>query len=245
MTSENSYRKRIYERYATIFKDSSDTIDENEIKRWGKAYRYYLRKWLPNQMQAKIVDLGCGNGKLLYLFKQLGYENISGVDISPEQVKLARQITPSITEGNVLNWLKDNNDKYDFITALDIVEHFYKDEVLLFLDTCYDALKPGGRLVVQTSNGDSIWGTSIRYGDFTHEVGFNSNSLSRLMRLSGFQDIETSEQGPVPWGYSLVSTIRYMIWQFFRIWLKLWNLVEIGLPGSGVYTRVFFISGIK
>ena len=57
--------------------------------------------------------------------------------------------------------------RFDLVTGLDIVEHFTKDEVLDFLDACREALRPGGRLVLQTPNGESPFGGAVRYGDFT------------------------------------------------------------------------------
>jgi hypothetical protein len=35
------------------------------------------------------------------------------------------------------------------------------------------------------------------------------------------------------------------VWQALRAGLRLWNFVETGSSGSGVYTRVFVISGVK
>lgn len=242
---QTDYRTRIYENYASNFQDAPKIFDEDTAWHWGRAYRYYLRGWLPKDKCAKIVDLACGGGRLLYFFKRMGYENISGVDISPEQVKLARQVTPNVEEANVLDWLESHPAGFDLITGLDIVEHFHKPEVVRFLDACHAALKPGGRLILQTPNVDSPWGLSIRYGDFTHEVGFNSNVLSRLLSLVGFERIESRETGPVPLGHSLKSTVRYMIWQTIRAGLKLWNLAETGDAGKGVFTRVFLISGIE
>ena len=77
-----------------------------------------------------------------------------------------------------------------------------------------------------------------------HELSFNPNALSRLMSLTGFKGIEAREMGPVPWGYS-ASTVRAGIWQTFRGVFKVWNLAEFGTTGSGIFTRVFLISGVK
>ncbi len=239
------YRTRIYENYATNFQDAPETFDETAAWNWGRAQRHYLRGWLPDDKNAKIVDLACGGGKLLYFFKRMGYTDITGVDISPEQVKLAKQATPGVDEANVLEWLEAHPAGFDLITGFDIVEHFHKDEVLRFLDACQAALKPGGRLVLQTPNAESPWGTVHRYNDFTHEVGFNPNALSRLLSLTGFQRIVSRETGPIPIGHSVKSTIRYLIWQCIRASLKLWNLAETGGAGSGVFTRVFLITAEK
>ncbi len=245
MSKTSDYRTRIYKKYATNFQDAPQTFNEENAWHWGKAYRYYLRQWLPEDKNAKIVDLACGGGKLLYFFKRMGYENITGVDICPEQVTLARQVTPHVDEANVLTWLEEHPDSFDLITGFDIVEHFHKDEVLRFLDACNTSLKKGGRLLLQTPNADSPLGTALRYGDFTHEVGFNSNALSRLLSLTGFYRIISRETGPIPIGHSLKSSVRYLLWQTIRLFLKLWNLSETGSPGSGVFTRVFLIIGNK
>ena len=245
MSTSEDYRSRIYSRYASHFQDSSATFNADAAWHWGKTYRYYLKGWLPVIKEANILDVACGGGKLLYFYQRLGYTNLSGVDISPEQVQLARQITPNVTEASVFDFIDQRSEEYDFISGLDIVEHLHKPEVLRFLDHCYGSLKHEGRLVLQTPNADSPWGMAIRYGDFTHEVAFNPNSLGRLLALAGFTDIEVREIGPVPIGHSVFSTVRYVIWQAIRAGLKLWNLAETGSAGSGVFSRVFLISCVK
>jgi hypothetical protein len=114
----------------------------------------------------------------------------------------------------------------------------------IFLDLCYKALRLGGRLILQTPNAESLWGNTIRYVDLTHEICFTPGNLLRLMIICGFRDLKARETGPVPWGHSAASTVRYFVWQGFRLVLKLWNLAE-GHPGSGVFTRVFLASGVK
>jgi len=238
------YRVRIYERYASRFQSAPGVIDVNAARRWGKAYHHYLRGWLPEHRDARILDVACGGGKLLQFYLDAGYIDVHGVDLSPEQVALARQVTPNVAQANVLDYLAENPGRFDLISGLDIVEHFRKDEVLQFLDLCFAALKPGGRLVLQTPNAESPWGTYHRYNDLTHELAFNPNALSRLLDLVGFEAIVAREQGPVRWGYSVASTLRWCVWQCIRAGLKAWNVAETGDAGSGVFTRVFLLTGI-
>ncbi|AJY43872.1 methyltransferase domain-containing protein [Burkholderia humptydooensis] len=242
LVSQSSYRTRIYAHYASVFQDANATFDADAAWRWGRGYRHYLRGWLPDSQEARVLDMACGGGKLLYFFKRMGYRKVCGVDTSPEQVRLSRQVTADVMQEDVLDFLEDRPQSYDLVTGLDIVEHLHKPEVLRLLDTCHAALKPGGRLVLQTPNADSPWGASSRYGDFTHELGFNPNSLSRLLALSGFCNIEVRETGPILIGHGVLSSVRYFIWQAIRAALILWNLAETGDAGSGVFTRVFLIS---
>jgi 2-polyprenyl-3-methyl-5-hydroxy-6-metoxy-1,4-benzoquinol methylase len=223
-----TYRERIYENYASNFQDLSPVFDAALSHRWGRAYDHYLRGWLPNAKDAAIVDVACGGGKLLHFFKERGYSNVQGVDLSPEQGQIARQVVPMVHEENTIDFLERSRASFDLITGLDVIEHLHKPEVLRFLDAAHDALKPGGRLVLQTP-----------------KVCFNPNALSRLMHLVGFKDIEPREAGPVPWGHSLTSSLRAGVWQMYRIVFKIWNLAETGSAGSGIFTRVFLISGMN
>lgn len=236
-------RHKIYSSYGSYFQDANDMFESSSAERWGKAYRWYLRQWLPKHKEAVIADLACGNGKLLYFLKDQGYKNLSGVDISPDQVSVARQVAPDVVQADVLEWLADKSHQFDLIVSLDFIEHLYRDEALHFLDLCHESLKPGGRLILQTPNADSPFGTAVRYGDITHECIYNANQLARLLHRAGFTDIECREQSPVPLCYSLPSTLRWLMWLIIRSGLEIWNLAETGtqLP---VLTRVFFISGI-
>ena len=91
LSKQSDYRTRIFDRYASRFGNVKPVFDAAAADRLGKAYDHYLRGWLPESKDAAIVDLACGSGDLLRFFKQRGYTNIHGVDVSPEQVELARQ----------------------------------------------------------------------------------------------------------------------------------------------------------
>jgi SAM-dependent methyltransferase len=239
------YRERLYSRYGKYFQDTTEKFDRDASWRWGKARNYHLRNWLPENRSARIVDLACGGGRLLHYFVEQGYRNVEGVDTSPDQVSLSRQVVGSVIQGDVTEFLEARQGQFDLITGFDIVEHFHKDEVLRFLDAARTALVSGGRLILQTPNAGVPWGMQPRYGDFTHELGFNPNSLGRLLRVTGFAGIEARECDPPPYGNSALSSIRFMLWQLIRYSHMAHNLIETGSSGDGIFTRVFLISGVK
>jgi SAM-dependent methyltransferase len=239
------YRTRIYDGYATIMQDAGTAFDFAAARKWGLAYKYYLRRWLPQAKDAAIADLACGGGALLFHFKEAGYTNLHGVDHSASQVLLARQVDPGVVEQSLFDFLRAHPGRFDLITGLDIIEHLTKDDWFDFLDLCYYSLRPGGRLVLQTPNADSPWGSALRYADFTHELSITPDCLSRLLKLCGFVQTEPRELGPVPFGYSMTSTCRCVLWFAIRALLTLWNRAETGASGSGIFTRVFIISARK
>ncbi len=242
---DRNYRQRLYERYAEHFQDADGVFDKAAADAWGKAYRAYFKGWLPEEKAAAIADLACGGGRLLHFFESLGYQTLQGVDASADQVAIARQTLPGVQMDDMLRFLERHAGAFDLITGLDVIEHLHKEEVLRFLDASHAALKPGGRVILQTPNAESPWGGSLRYGDFTHETAFTPDLLSRLMKLAGFESITAREVGPVAFGYSMASSLRYLAWRMIHSGLTLWNLAETGGGGSGIFTRVFLISGRK
>ncbi len=240
---EMDYRARIYEKYASNVQGQTEQVNVAEADRWGKPYDAYLRGWLPTDKKVSILVVGCGHGRLLRFFSKRGYTKVTGVDVSPEQVKLARQIHPNVIHGDALEFLKGHKEEFDLIAALDFIEHLYKDEIVNFLDACHRSLRLGGALIIQTPNADSPFGLTHRYNDFTHEVGFNRNALVRLMRVYGFTGIEAREQCPVPRG--LFSAVRWVLWKFIRLLLLAYNLIETGSCGSGILSRVFILRGAR
>ena len=242
----NDYREDIYKKYANDFKGAKSSIDIKEIDDYWPTFNYLFRGWLPQDKNSFIVDLGCGNGTILRMLKhKAGYHNVSGVDMSESQVEQARQHLDNIELDNALDYLKQSKKKYDLIFAIDIIEHLNKQEVLDFINLCYKNLRKGGRLILQTPNATSPFQGDIRYGDFTHELAFTPNLLSQLLKRSGFNVIETRESGPIPYGYSMKSSIRYILWKIICLIYKVITIIEIGSSKNNIYSRVFVQSAIK
>lgn len=243
MADATDYRARFYATYNSRFKRESANFDPVAANRWGLPYETFFRGWLPASKNARIVDLACGAGRLLFFFKQRGYTDLHGVDVSPEQVAIARQVLSDVREENLFAFLEGSAQEFDLVTALDLIEHLTKEEALRFLDGCYRVLRPGGRLILQTPNADSPMFGNIRYGDFTHENCFTPSSLRSILALSGFTGVEAREIGPVARGVK--SVVRVAVWKVLRTGAVLWNLAETGAPGSSVFTRNFAISAVK
>ncbi len=241
--SHTEYRKRIYARYATQRKQEVFAPTAKDYAHNAYPIIARLRDWLPADRSSKCLDVGCGAGFLLFTLKQAGYWNIAGMDVSPEQVQLARQVCPDVFEADAVEFLRAHTAEYDLVIALDVIEHLRKDELFGFLDALFGALRPGGRAIFQTPNAESPWGLSLRYGDLTHEISFDPQSLSHALRLSGFGDFEARECGPYVHG--LKSFVRSCLWKIIRASLAIWNLVECGTIGSGIYTRVFIAKANK
>jgi len=241
-----NYRKQYYDKYVTVqVQPNGVSFTEQDYLNWGNGAMKRIQGWLPDNQAAPILDVGCGSGKLLYLFQRLGYVNLTGIDLSPEQIELARSRFPkaSIIQEDAREFLKNCVGQYGLICAFDVVEHFRKEEIIPFLDLLYQALQPGGRLILQTPNAESPWLGSVAYGDFTHEWFFTPAGLEHVLRLAGFTKFRARESGPYIHGAK--SLIRLWLWRLIHLSLMAWNLAETGEAGSGIYSRVFVATAVK
>ena len=183
------YRQCIYDQYLSKeVRPGGQPSSAKEYQRWADATEARLRGWLPADRHTPVLDLGCGPGNFLFLMEKLGYTNLTGVDLSGEQIEMARQWCPRATliHGDVKEFLAENPDKFGLITGFDIIEHFTKSEIMPFIKQIARALSTGGRLILQTPNAESPWGLMHRYGDFTHEIAFTPRSLEHVLRMNGF-----------------------------------------------------------
>ncbi len=147
----------------------------------------------PSRADAAILDVGPGFGNILQLLHdKCGYKNVNAIDISPEVVSVCNTILPGSTKlvGDTVQFLNEHAGEFDLILLLHVIEHIPKTEVLLFLRAIHNALKVGGRVIVEVPNSaHPITGINMRYADFTHHVGFTDRSLEFVMLSAGFSDI--------------------------------------------------------
>lgn len=233
------YRSFWNNRYATLQNESASLPDEDQAERWNAVYAWYLRRWLPEDTQAPILELGCGQGSFLEFLKSRGYAQVRGIDSSREQAALCEKRGLAVTQGDALDFLRNNDHKFAAIVALDFIEHLTRDEALMFLELAFGALEPGGRLILQTPNGESPWVGSVFHGDLTHETCYTPHLLKKLLLSQGFRGIQLRPCGPPP--VDMQSSIRKLIWDGITLVCRGLNLIE-GAVTSGIYTRVFMVS---
>lgn len=224
------YRDRLYSTYVTT------NLGEQE---WGRAavgLRQDIVRHLPPDRTIDILDLGCGHGDLIEVLRDAGYRSICGVDGSPEQVELAHWMgRPEVEQGNLFAYLADHPSTFDAIVAVDVLEHFRKDEVLEVLDAVHLALRSGGRIVVRTPNGSGPFAGRTRYWDFTHEVAFTLTSMTQVLRATGFEEIRVLPSEPAPHGF--LSLSRLILWRLFSLPLKLGLAAETGVVRGHILTQ--------
>jgi len=216
--------------------------DIGSIEAGFKAWDWYYGAMLPKDKSSKIVDLGCGIGGFAHWLRSLGYVNVTGVDLSRENCDYAAALGIAGIIHSDLGQFISGNGGYDVVVMRDVLEHLNKDEILSVLSGIHQALNPGGTLIIQVPNSESLFGSKHRYWDFTHEISFTSSSLRQLLLVTGFSSVAFTETGPVPHG--LKSFARWVAWQGIRTLIMLYMLVESGIS-KGIYTQVLIACAKK
>lgn len=232
------YRSRIYDYYVHSRLESLAPVDAEAVRQGGVYLERLIRKHFPSDRKAAILDLGCGHGSLIYHARRAGYVNVVGVDRSPQQVAEAKRLgIDGVVEGDILEHLASTpTGSQDVVLAIDVIEHFTREELLPFVDEVYRVLKAGGRWIIHTPNGESPLSNRIRYGDVTHEQAFTRTSLGQLLLSSGFRSLECYEDTPVVHG--VASALRFVAWKMIRGILRFYLAAETGNSGgTAIFTQ--------
>lgn len=158
---------------------------------------------------ARILDVGCGDGFHLNLLRQYGQKSwsLEGIDMDKRAVDMAKKSGLTVHRGSVETIdLPENN--YDLAFMIQTIEHLEKPVEVL--QGIRKFLKPGGKLLIVTDNTGSLdfkfskknyWGG---YHFPRHWNLFNRKSLTQLAEKTGFEVVVFETQvSPVNWVYTI------------------------------------------
>jgi len=137
-------------KYSGIEAASYDLIDELSD---FDDYPFY--RFLIESNPGRVLDLGCGTGRILYRLAQEGIE-VAGVDSSIEMLQICRTklsssgLDASLSQGDLRNF--DLGSKFDSILIPGFTFQLLLDsrDIDACLDCCLSHLEPAGQLVLPT-----------------------------------------------------------------------------------------------
>jgi SAM-dependent methyltransferase len=240
---DGDYRASIYSRYASAFKARGGGRPD---------YAFSDRKLVPIlgawvsciPRDGVCLDLGCGSGNVLHALRTLGFQHLEGVDVSAEQVAIARAEFPGVEHKDITGKLRSAApNAYNLITLFDVIEHQSKPEILEIFGLLGPCLARRGVLIVHCPNGESPFVGPVQHGDLTHETMLTPASAEHLCALFGFTGFEAKE--PRNTSSSARGACRWLAWRGLRSVIRLCHLIETGNAGSGIVSRNFIFKAEK
>jgi 2-polyprenyl-3-methyl-5-hydroxy-6-metoxy-1,4-benzoquinol methylase len=214
------YRDAIYNNYFTNQVNKLDKDYQAMLSEQARHNTTELMHLLPTNKDAVIVDLGCGFGTFVKPAIDAGYKNVTGYDISQEQVDVAHKLGIAAVHHSSIDDFFALGKKVDVIVGLDIIEHFTKDELIDFLLNVKECLNPGGKAIFRTPNMDAPQTNLYAYGDISHEVFLNKSSALQVTKAMGFHEVEVTG-GLMRNGNPLLEIIRNIGWWKYKTFKKI------------------------
>ena len=211
---------------------------KNDIYHINLGLPQFLINVLPSDKKANILDVGCGNGNILYALRKRGYRNLHGIDLDEDVVKLVKKHGISCEKINVIEYKP--NKKFDFILMNHVMEHLPKKEVIPLLSYIRtDLLNPKGKIVIRVPNAQAYTGCYWAYEDFTHETLYTTGSLDYVLRSAGFRKITFLDQEGLDGAGYGARIIRRLFLRLYDKKVNFWNYVtgsEFDIWSSRGYT---------
>ncbi len=186
--------------YDSRYNDRSESIEESNYLEyttpdwyaWDESIFESIKRNFPEpNREHRLLDVGCGWGRLLCAAKKYGWEAI-GLEMTDVAIKYINSNHPNIT---VLNTtaeqcgFKDN--EFDVITLFEVIEHVSNPQTIF--KELYRMLKPGGILVVQTGDRLSpiarLKNGSWPYFKDEHIAYYSKKTIYYALQKIGFSNI--------------------------------------------------------
>jgi cyclopropane fatty-acyl-phospholipid synthase-like methyltransferase len=211
--------------------------DPEQEKQTIAYYHRALKDHLPASQSARILDIGCGAGLLLQSLKELGYENLHGVELDEGQGQQAKARGFDVTVTNdTVDWLRQKKGSFDFVVATDVLEHIPVDAQISFVSAIQESMAAGATFLCTVPNANSALAERWRYIDWTHTSSFTEVSLDFLLHHGGLEVVAILpvEFGEVPrlWWLPRRGWFFFAARKAVRWWRRTEMMVELG-PAAG------------
>ena len=106
-----------YDKFANFYREL--LTNTGHLKKEQNIIKLIIKDIKINSKDDAILDAACGSGEILYTLNNLGYKNISGLDLSENMIKKAKELLPNIKFYNT-SWQNINkcqlvNNAYNMV----------------------------------------------------------------------------------------------------------------------------------
>lgn len=217
----------------------------------GSSHSWAIEQLLMLPRESRILDIGSGSGTMGRIAKENNFAYCAGVEIDSTTLEKTKHLYSRI-ESNLSLYNSDSNDQlFDILLLLDILEHIPDYEV--FLNKAASLLKPGGKIIISLPN-IAHWSVRIPllfgFFEYTSRGILDRTHLHFFNRRRALSMIEKNEKLKLI-NYSVsIPPLEFVlakpIWNnaIFRFFSLLHNKVAQLLPGFLGYQHLMVVEKI-
>jgi len=176
----------------------------------------------------RILDIGCATGRLLYHFKQAGWET-AGAELCRESVEYGNKTYGVNIRPSPLETAGFPDHLFSVVHASHLIEHV--DDPGTFVTEVLRVLLPGGVFICVTPASDGLqaklFGSSWRSVIPDHVTLFDRKTLRRLLETAGF-----SVMAVRTWGGLAVGTVPAWLKKPVDRLAKKWGFGDVVLMAA-------------
>lgn len=185
--------------YYRAFEEKFRGSEEDIYKRLKKAYGKVLSVSPKTLLDETVIDIGCGRGELLKLYKEFGIKAL-GLDLNQSMVERCIELGYEAKQADALLYLKGlESSSIAGVSGIHFVEHIPFESLYVLLNECFRVLKPGGFILFETPNPENITvGAFSFWYDSSHLKPVPPDVLQFVAQYTGFNEAEIIRLHPVP-----------------------------------------------
>ena len=126
---------------------------EKNIQRWYIGQERFLKEWFNFPRNLRILDISCGDGVGLRYLKEMGFQNVVGVELEKEKAGLAQQYGYPVFNIDMHDLSALEENYFDIVYSSHTIEHSYDPKKVI--DEIKRILKSDGIFVVVLPYVDS------------------------------------------------------------------------------------------
>lgn len=151
------------------------------------------------EKRRRVLDIGCGEGQFLELLKGQGIDS-AGIDLDARMIESCVAKDLPVEQADLFAYLPGHSGEFDGLFCSNVIEHLAMPDALRLLKLAYDALLPGGMLLLATENPESLIVQLCEFWrDATHVRLYHRSLLEFLLSFSGFDHIQSGENSAAAW----------------------------------------------
>lgn len=184
---------------------------EYELARFS-LFAQKIQNAIPDRSR-HIVEVGCSTGILLSFMRNLGYQNLLGIDPSPMSSQIAQRLYGLEVLTFTFSDIDPHEIRADALILGGVLEHIR--DIKASLLRCWNILQDEGLLYIIVPDASLYCdGLDAPFQEFSveHINFFGPTSLTNLLLLNGFEKIST-EQGAVTVNYKTITPVIYGVFK--------------------------------